>query len=165
MAAAIFPPKPLRDLSPFGIKTPTETEAFLVALQRAGAAALTVFLLCRYGSSLQSHMPELPMPGFSNLLILSGVGCCLSAPATNLGFGTCFFIKGTMNILTPTKEKTVTSLAMNVLMLAVGYSVFHNYENKNFLINISYAPNLLDRGFVVLSHRYAMTVYDYFFDK
>jgi hypothetical protein len=165
MTAAIFPPKPLTDLSPFGIKTPTETEAFLLALQRATAATLTVFLLYRYGSGLQDRLPHLPMPEISNLLILSGVGYCLSAPATNLGFGSCFLIKGTINILTPSKEKTVTSLAMNVLMLAVGYCVFHNYENKNFLINTSYAPNLLDRGFVAIAHRYSGPFYDYFFAK
>lgn len=159
MVALTFPPKPLRDLSPFGIRSPTQTKEFLLAMQRAGAAALGVFLFYRYGASLQTRMPELPMQDYSNLLILLGAGSCLSAPAISLGWGSYVFIKGAVNILALSQERTGLALVGNVCRIVWGYYLVQEEGTQKLSIPF----NLLDRVFVAIAQRYSGPVFDRFF--
>lgn len=89
-----FPPKPVRTLNPFGIATPTETEIFLRALQRAAAASLAVFVFLRYGPALQARLPSFLRLGAITLI----GGYCLSAPATFLGLGALMIYRDAVHI-------------------------------------------------------------------
>ncbi|MBS0648214.1 MAG: hypothetical protein JSS10_03200 [Verrucomicrobia bacterium] len=161
MVALTFPPQALKDLSPFGITSPTQTRAFLLALQRAAVAAGSVFLLWRYKSELFNSMPCLPMQERSYLLILPVVGYCLSAPATNLGFGSCLMIKGAVKILTPSQAKTASTIVWNAFLMASGYYLLQEEGTQKL-----YAPvNLLDRVFAYVADKYSGPVFDRFFDK
>jgi hypothetical protein len=158
MSAIAFPPKPVRDLSPIGIKTPTETVRLLVALQRTAAASLGVFLFLRYGPALQSRMPSYTVATLTMI-----VGYCLSAPGAFMGLGALFFYKGGAHISLHLRDKNITSLVISIGSMACSYIMFDKY--KELHAPFLRSPNFLDKQFNSIAAGCCDAVYDRFFNR
>ncbi len=155
MSTITFPPKPLRDLNPRGITTPTETVSLLVALQRTAAASLGVFLFLRYGAALQTRMPPY-IVGTMTMV----VGYCLSTPAAFMGFGALTFYQGGVHISMHLRDKNITYIVVRILLMACSYVIFDTYK-----VPALGSPNFLDKVFNKIAGRYCDAVYNRFYNR
>lgn len=155
MSTITFPPQPIRDLNPFGIKTPTETVRLLLALQRTAAASLGVFLFLRYGPALQTRMPSYTVGTLTMI-----VGYCLSAPAASMGFGAFTFYQGGVYISMHLKNKNITYTVFGIAAMACSYGIFDTYQ-----MPLLGPPNFLDKVFIKIAGRYCDAVFDLIFKR
>jgi hypothetical protein len=149
MPAIMFPPKPLKDIKPWGINTPTQTQEWLLAVQRIAAASITVFLFVRYQTDLR-------LPPIQLRVLTLAAGYCLSTPATFIGLGAFKLYNGTINLMN-LNSKNMTFIVGNALTITGAYLMVNAYQLK------VPSPNFLDKVFNTIAGRYCGPVYDRFF--
>lgn len=151
MSAITFPPQPLKDLKPWGINSPTQTQDWLLAVQRTAAASITVFLFVRYRAALR-------LPPIQLRVLTLVAGYCLSAPATCIGLGAFMVYNGAVNLMN-LNSKNMTFIVINILTIAGAYVMVNAYQMK------VPSPNFLDKVFNSIAGRYCGPVYDRFFSR
>ena len=157
MSAITFPPRPLKDLKPWGINTPTQTQEWLLAVQRTAAASIALFLILHYRIALQAHLSPVAV----RVLPLVA-GYCLSAPATFIGLGAFTLYNSPINLSRNLKDKNMTFVVINILGIAGAYVIVDTYKMK---VPFLPSPNFLDKVFISRANKYCNSVYDRLFSR